>query len=126
GVLGYLVVAAVRVRPEILVDRMRRHTVFGHTVHLAGADLQFHALARGSDDRGVDRAVVVLLGRRDIILETARNHRPGRVDRAERGIAVLDGVHDHTEAEDVGKLLERESLGLHLAKDGPRLLLPAL
>ena len=37
-----------------------------------GADLQFDALLARADDRGVDRAVVVLLRRRDVVLEARR------------------------------------------------------
>ena len=40
-----------------------------------------------ADHGGVDRAVVVLLRRRDVILEAARHHRPGRMHDAERLVA---------------------------------------
>ena len=56
----------------ILVKRVRGHTVFGDVVHLAGADLQLDALVPGTDDGRMDRLVVVLLGRRNVILELSR------------------------------------------------------
>ena len=59
---------------------------------VAGADLQFDALLAGADDRGVERAIVVLLRRRDVVLEARRDHRPGRVHDAERVVALLDRV----------------------------------
>ena len=67
---------------------MRRDAVFGDVVHFAGADLQFDALLAGADHGRVDRAIVVLLRRRDVILEPARHDRPGRVHDAERLIAI--------------------------------------
>ena len=72
----------------VLVERVRRDAVFGDLVHFLGADLQFDALLAGADHGGVDRAVVVLLGRRDVVLEAARHHRPGGVHDAERAVAL--------------------------------------
>ena len=96
---------------------MRGDAVFGDLVHLAGADLQLDALLAGPDHGGVDRAVVVLLRRRDVVLEPRRHHRPGGVDDAERLVALGDRLHDDAEADDVGELLEADGLALHLAPD---------
>src|SRR5262249_12831989 len=63
-------------RRGILVKRMRRHAILGYAVHLLGADLQLDALVARADDGGVDRLVVVLLGRRDVVLEAARHRAP--------------------------------------------------
>ena len=104
---------------------MRGDAVFGDLVHLAGADLQLDALLAGPDHGGVDRAVVVLLGRRDVVLEAAGNDRPGGVDDAERLIAFGDVCDDDAEAENVGKLLEADGLALHLAPDRIGALAPA-
>ena len=70
------------------------------------------------------RAVIVGLGRRDVVLEAARHHRPFGVHDAQRPIALLDIVDDDAEAEDVGQLLEGDVLALHLAPDRIGLLLP--
>ena len=110
GVLGNLVAGAVRLAGAVLVDGVRGDAVFGDRVHLPGADLQLDALVGRADDGGVDRAVVVLLRRRDVVLEAAGHHRPGRVDGAERAIAVLDRVDDDAEPENVGELLEGKRL----------------
>ena len=83
----------------VLVERVRGDAVFGDLVHLAGADLQLDALLAGPDHGGVDRAVIVLLRRRDVILEPARHDRPGRVHDAERLVALRDGPDDDAEAE---------------------------
>ena len=105
---------------------MRRDAVFGDLVHFLGADLQFDALLAGPDHRGVDRAIVVLLRRRDVILEAAGHDRPGGVDDADRLIAFSHRVHDHAERENIGQLLEADRLALHLAPDRIGALLPAL
>ncbi len=99
--------------------------VFGDLVHLLGADLQLDALVARADHGGVDRAVVVLLGRRDVVLEASRHHRPGGVDDAERLVAFRHALHDHPKAEDVGQLLEADRLALHLAPDRIGALAPA-
>ena len=110
----------------ILVERVRRDAVFGDLVHLLGADLQFDALLARADHGGVDRAVVVLLGRRDVVLEAARHHRPGGVHDAERAVALRHRLHDDAEAENVGQLLEADRLALHLAPDRIGPLAPAV
>ena len=79
-----------------------------------------------ADDGGVDRLVVVLLRRRDVVLEAARHRAPGRMHDAERAIAGIDVAHDDAEAVDVGELLERDLAVLHLAPDRERLLLAAV
>src|SRR5438552_3968453 len=74
----------------------------------------------------VQRAVVVLLGRRDVILEAAGHERPFGVDDAECPVAILLGIHQHAEGEDVGKLLEGDLLLLGLLEDRIGTLLAAL
>jgi hypothetical protein len=105
---------------------MRRHTTLGHGLHPARADLKFDALPGRTDDCGVDRAVIVLLGCRNVVLEPARHHRPAHVHDTERPVTVCLAVDDDAEPEHVGELLERERLRLHLAKHRVGLLLPAL
>ena len=96
---------------------MRRDAVFGEFVHLARADLQLDALLARPNHGGVDRAIVVLLGGRDVVLEAARDHRPCRVHDAERLVAFGQRLHDDAETDDVGELLEPDRFALHLAPD---------
>src|SRR5262249_48706417 len=109
----------------VLVERMGGDAVFGDLVHLVGADLQFDALFARPDHGGVDRTVVVLLGRRDVVLEAAGHDRPSGVDDAERLIALGERLHDDAEPDDVGELLEADRLALHLAPDRIGALAPA-
>ena len=96
---------------------MRGDAVFGDLLHFAGADLQLDALLARPDHRGVDGAVIVLLGRRNVVLEASRNDRPRRVHDAERLIAFADIADDDAEAENIGQLLEADRLAFHLAPD---------
>ena len=116
----------VGARSPIFVNRMRGDAVFRDLVHFVGANLQLDALAARTDDGGVDRTVVVLLGRRDIVLEAPGHARPGRMRDADRGVAVGDGVDENPEAVDVGQLFEGDRPALHLLPDRIGLLLPAL
>src|SRR5690606_33787840 len=59
-------------RTHVLVDGVGRDAIFGDRIHLMGAYLEFDALAGWADDRGVNGTVVVLLRRRDIVLEATR------------------------------------------------------
>src|SRR5690606_37622018 len=52
-------------------------------------------------------------------------HRITGVDHAERLITLLDRIDDDAERHDVGELLERDVLALHLQPDRARTLLAA-
>jgi hypothetical protein len=108
---------------RILVDRMCGHAPFRDLVHQPRADLHFDAHVMRPDHRRMDRAVVVLLRCRDVILEAPRHGAIGAVNDAERAVALVHRAHQHAKAEDVGKLAERQKLPLHLAEDriGPLL-----
>ena len=95
-------------------------------VHLVRADLQLDPLAARPDDRGVDRAIIVLLRRRDIVLEAPRHARPGRMRDANRGVTVGNRVDENAKAVDIRQLLEGDGAALHLAPDGIGLLLASL
>src|SRR5262245_56452086 len=105
---------------------MRGDAELGDLVHLLGADLQLDALIAGSDYRSVQRTVIVLLRRRDVILEAAGHHRPGGMYRAERAVAGFGILHHDAKGIDVGKLFEADRLALHLGPDRERLLAAAI
>src|SRR5690606_16246903 len=84
----------------ILVERVGGDPVFGDLVHPPGAKLQFDTLPGRTDDRGMDRAVIILLRRRDIILEAAGHDAPARMHDAERPVAGGDVADDDAETVD--------------------------
>ena len=105
---------------------MRGDAVAGDVLHRLGAHLKLDALTAGADNGGVDRLIVVLLRRRDVILEAARHDRPFGVDDADDAIAVLDIFNDDAKPENIGQLLEGDRFALHLAPHGIGMLLAAL
>src|SRR4051812_42948716 len=105
---------------------MRGDTEFRDLVHLPGADLQFDALIAGTDYGGVDRMIIVLLRRRDVILEAAGHHRPGGMHDAERAVTGFEVIQHDAESEDIRQLLEADRLALHFGPDRKRLLAPAI
>ena len=104
----------------VLVEGVRGDAIFVDLVHLLGADLQFDALIARTDHGGVDRAIVVLLRRRDVVLEPSGHDRPVGMDDAERAVARLERLRDDAEAVDVGQLLEADRFALHLHPDRER------
>ena len=82
-------------------------------------------LPAGPDDRRVQRLVEVELGHRDVVLEPALHRLPHRVDRAERGVAVLHRLDDDADADEVLDLVELLALHDHLLVDRPVVLRPA-
>ena len=107
----------VRTHSILLVRPMRGQAIFGLLVHLVGADLHFDAGIVGVHHGGVQRSIAVALGRRDIVLEPARHHRPAAVDHAQGAVAFLLGIDDRAKRHDVGKLLEADVPFGHLAPD---------
>ena len=94
-------------------------------MHAPGPDLQLDRLAAGPDHGGVQRLVHVELRHRDVVLEPPGNGVPPGVDRAERGVAVADGVHQDADADQVVDVVEAHVAGDHLLVDGVVVLGPA-
>ena len=78
----------------LLVGPVRRHAELGQLVHVAGADLHLDLAPLRPDDRGVQRAVAVGLGRADEVLEAPGQHVVGAVDDAQGRVAGRHAVDD--------------------------------
>ena len=78
----------------------------GNPVHFGGAYLHLHALAAGTEHRGVQRLVHVRLGHGNEILEAPGHRFPGGVNDPEHRVAVPDRLDDNTERDQVMNLLE--------------------
>ena len=81
-----------------LVAPMRRDAPLGMSVHVVGADLNFDRLVPGTEHRGMNRAVHVVLRGRDVVVELAGNERPERMHDTERRVAVGDTDPTRTRA----------------------------
>ena len=109
----------------LLVGPVRGEAEFVGAMHLAGADLDFHAHRVFIDQRGVQRAVAVGLGGGDVVLEAARDHLPGGMQDAERAVAISRRFGQHAKRHDIGDLLEGDMALLHLLPDRIGMLLAA-
>ena len=96
----------VGAQPQVFVDAVRGDAVLGDLVHLVCANLQFDPLAARPDHRSVNGTIVVLLRRRNVVLETPRNARPSCMRDADGSVTVGDRVDENAEAIDIGQLLE--------------------
>ncbi len=112
-----LVVAGGGLEVGALVTPVRADAQLGFLVHGMGADLHFQHLAVGADHRGVQRAVAVLLGVGDVVVELLGNVPPEGVHDAQRGVAVADFRDQHAHRTDVVDLAELQALALHLPPD---------
>ena len=101
---------------------MGGHAVFGALVHHLGADLHLQELPRRPHDRGVKRLVEVELGHGNVILETPLSRLPDGMDGAQSGIAVLNALGDHANANEIVDLVELQLLFLHLVENAPEVL----
>ncbi len=110
---GALLVAPVRGDPEL-----------GMLVHVARADLDLERRRARPDHGRVQRAVEVVLGRGDVIVEFARNVGPAAVHDAERGIAVRDAPRNDADRAHVQHLVEGQALLVHLPPDAVDVLGP--
>src|ERR1700730_11226094 len=104
---------------------MRGDPVCRALVHAPGPDLQFHRLAAGTDDRGVQRLVHVELRHRDVVLEPSGDGVPPRVNGAEGRVTVADGIDQDTDAHQVVDVVEADVPGDHLLVDRVIVLGPA-
>ena len=112
-------------RRALLVAPVGGDAVLGVLVHLAGADLHLERLPLRPDHRGVQRAVVVRLRLRDVVVELAGQRRPQVVHDAERRVARLHVVDDDAHRADVVERLDARLLAAHLAPDAEDVLGPA-
>jgi hypothetical protein len=95
-------------------------------MHFMGADLDFHGLRAGTQDRGVYGAVQIILRGGNIIVEFPGNELPQRVHHPERRIAIGNGIDEHARSADIHQLFECQMLGLHFAPDAVDVLRPPL
>ena len=93
-------------------------------MHLERADLHFERLVFRPDHRGVQRAVVVGLGLRDVVVELARKRRPHVMDDAERRVAILDVVDENAHRANVVERVDAGLLAAHLVPDAVDVLGP--
>src|SRR5262245_41674067 len=75
---------------NIPIEGVSRDAVLSYFMHRLSADLHLDTHVMRADDSRVYRAVIVLLGRRDVVLETSRDHAPGLMNDAQGLVAVIN------------------------------------
>ena len=68
-------------------------------------------------DYGVDRLVAIRLRIGDVVVKFLVDMREIAVHNTERGIAILNLLHNHTHGTHIIELRERQMLALHLTPD---------
>jgi hypothetical protein len=76
--------------PAFLVLPMRRNPFFGSPVHLLGSNLHLEGEPVLADHGRVQRLIPVRPGHGDKVFDASGHRRPGLMNSAECGIAVLD------------------------------------
>ena len=120
---GEALVHLAVVLAALFVGPVGRHAPLRRPVHLLGANLDLHRLAAVADHGGVQRLVPVRLRHRDVVLETAGNRLPERVDDTQGAVAILDGIGQHADRGEIVDILELLPHG-ELARDAVDVLGP--
>ncbi len=113
----FLVVVRGALDVGALVTPVRANAQLGFFVHGLGADLHFQHLALRPEHRGVQRAVAVLLGVGDVVVELLGNVSPQGVHDTQRGVAIANLGHQHANGANVVDLTELQAFLLHLPPD---------
>ena len=84
-----------------LIAPVRSDTVFADAVHLKGADLDFQRLTAIGQHCCMQGLIHIGFRHRYIVLEAARNRTPHAVYNTQRAVAVLNGVYQHTNRQQI-------------------------
>ena len=111
-----IVIAALFIAP------VGRDTAFGDLIHLFGADLYFKDLFVLTDDGGMQRLVHIRLRNGNIVLQPARDRCIFGLDVAQDFVAVLLGLGNNADRQQVQNLIEALVLHFHFVIDGIEML----
>ena len=114
---GEALLVAGPLRLPFLVLPVGRNAHLRHAVHLLGAQLHLEGLAVRTNHRGMQRLVEIRTRDGNEIFDPARHGPPGIVDDAQGSIAVLDGVRDNAEGQQVVDLVGGNVLALEFLPD---------
>ena len=89
---------------------VRGDAELGDFVHVAGADLDFDGVAARANDFGMEALVAIRLGSSDVVAEEALHGQEERMGVAESAVAVIFGLDDNSDRDEVKDLLEWDAL----------------
>src|SRR5690606_36405064 len=118
----FVVVTILAASAPFLVAPVRRHAILGEAMHLGGADLDLERLAVVGNDDGVQRAIAVRLGARDVVVVFLGNRLPDAVDHAQHRVAVVDARDDDSQTTQILDLGQGQALTTHLVADADEVL----
>ena len=93
------------------------NTGFGNPVHFPGSYLNFDALTKRPDNRGVQRLVHIGLGPGNIIFEFMINRLPHGVNEPQGFITLGDGFENDSKGYDIVDFLKWKVLGNHFVEN---------
>lgn len=108
----------------LLVFPVGRNAVFGHLMHLGGADLHLDRPMTADHGR-VQRLVAIGLGQADVILEATGDGAKGVVNHRKSAITALEVGHQDAQGRHIEDFVEGLLLQLHLAPDAIEVLGPS-
>ena len=105
---------------------MRRDAIFCDTVHFVSTNLHFKRHAVFADDRCMQRLIHIGFRHGDIILKAIWHLFPKRMHHAQHSIAVLYGIDQNADGNQIENLLKRFMLEHHFAVNAVKMLRPAV
>ncbi|MPM50584.1 hypothetical protein SDC9_97326 [bioreactor metagenome] len=118
---GLFVQQALDIAP-FLIHPVCGDAKFRRLVHLLGADLHLKRDSVRCEQSSMQRAVHVWFRRSNIVLKPSRQRLPARVDHAQCSVAVVYGVHNDADGDQVVDFVDAGILPLHLAIDAVKML----
>ena len=109
-----------------LIAPVRSDTVFTDAVHLKGADLDFQRLTAIGKHSRMQGLIHIRFRHRYIVLEAARNRTPHAVYDTQCSIAVLNGVYQHTDGQQIINLAQLLVVTQHFFMDTVKVFRSAL
>ena len=91
---------------------MRSDAFFSDAMHFFGANLDFKLMSALRHHGGVQRLVEIGPWHGDEILDTAGDGAPDAMDQAEDGVAILNGLGDDTNGQQIVYLIDGDALAL--------------
>ena len=101
----------------ILIAPVRSDSNLGDLMHGPSANLHLERTPIECNDSGVQALIEIVLRHGDVVVKLIWNRSPDAVDRTERGVAVAQVLHDHTDGIDVINLREVAGAARHLLVD---------
>ena len=109
-----------------LIAPVRGDTVFADAVHLKGTDLDFQRLTAIGQYGRMQGLIHIGFRHRYIILEAARNRTPHAVYDTQRTVAVLNGVYQHTDSQQIINLAQLLMVTQHFLMNAVKVFRSAL